>query len=267
MAKTVAHRNLGGPGTPNDIRQLRESRFEMLEELGYPVVHKHRWNERDMREGLVEPCPLDHDELYGGQGATWDPVCFGTGYVGGYADPTVVWITLNDTPTNVITPLPSGILELDNHPQLTAPWLPEMGDGDMIILADFDPMTWEVLDMHERYILQDVTPYTIRGPKIKTQSTIKDRHRIQQNANVDKLPWGHHLYNVPLVFDPSIIPGVLGEAELRVAVRVVGAESQWKASSHSANVRVVAQEQVGITNYSTAVRVNGVADDDVIIHL
>jgi hypothetical protein len=281
MAKTVAHRNLGGPGTPNDIKQLRESRFEMLEELGYPVLHKHRWNERDLQEGLVEQCPL-HDDLYD-QDPTWDPVCFGTGYVGGYADPAIVYVTINDAPQDTLNVLPTGVVMFDHHPQVTAPWLPEMGDGDLLILADFDPMTWEVLNTHERYTLNVVTPYTIRGPQIRSKSTVKERFRIQQDASADKMPWGHRAYDVPLIFDPSVIPDYPVDpdpdqpdpdqpdpgqpdqkASLRVPVRIVGAESIWKPSSHKAYVRLDATDVVGTLTRS--VRITGIADDEVIIH-
>lgn len=264
MPKTVAHRNLGGPGTPNDIKQLRESRFEMLEELGFPVIHKHRWNERDLEEGLVEQCPL-HDPLYDGD-ATWDTVCFGTGYVGGYADPTIVWVTINDAPQDTLNVLPTGVVMFDHHPQITAPWIPEMGDGDLLILADFDPMTWEVQDTHERYTLNVVTPYTIRGPQIRSKSTVKERFRIQQDATADKMPWGHRVYDVPLIFDPEVTPIPIepGEASLRVPVRIVGAESIWKSSSRKTDVRLEAQDQAGTLTRS--VRINGIADDEVIIH-
>lgn len=270
MAKTVAHRNLGGPGTPNDIKQLREARFEMLEELGYPVLHKHRWNERDLQEGLVEQCPL-HDDLYD-QDATWDPVCFGTGYIGGYADPTIVWVTINDAPQDTLNVLPTGIVMFDHHPQVTAPWNPEMGDGDLLILADFDPMTWEVLDTQERYVLNVVTPYTIRGPQIKSRSTVKERFRIQQDATADKMPWGHRVYEVPIIYDPAlhplppdVDPDVEGnQASMRIAARIVGAESIWKPSSYNVGVRLEAQDVTGTLTRS--VRITGIADDEVIIH-
>lgn len=206
MAKTtLASRNLGGARTPNEVKELRQSSFELHESLGFPVIFKHRWNARDLQEGLVQRCPL-HDDILDND-AAFDNVCFGTGYVGGYSDPYIVYVTLQDAATNTIKISQNGVLIMDQHPQLTAPWNPEMGDGDIIILADFRPGTWEVADTHERYELREVTPITMRGPGFGTQPEMtRNRFRISQESSVDKLPWDHPLYSLPLVFDPNVIP-------------------------------------------------------------
>jgi len=206
MARTtLASRNLGGARTPNEVKQLRQSSFELHESLGFPVIHKHRWNEQDLREGLVQRCPL-HDDIYDSD-PSYDNICFGTGFVGGFSDPVIVFVTLQDAQTDTIRISPNGTLVMDTHPQLTSPWNPEMGDGDMIILADFATGTWEITDLHERYELKEVTPVTMRGPHFSLQPEVgRNRFRISQQANVDKLPYGHPLYEVPLIFDYNIVP-------------------------------------------------------------
>jgi hypothetical protein len=40
--KTISHRFLGGFNTPQDIRDMRNASFDFHEELGYPVLFKHR---------------------------------------------------------------------------------------------------------------------------------------------------------------------------------------------------------------------------------
>ncbi len=139
MPKTIHHRYLGGPGTPQDIKDLRQSSFDFHESLGYPVIFKHRWTLKDFQDGLVEQCPL-HDDLYNSD-PSWDEVCFGTGYVGGYRDAEIVYISFSDAPTDTIKITPQGLLQFDQHPQITAPWTPYMQDDDLLIMATFDPDT------------------------------------------------------------------------------------------------------------------------------
>jgi hypothetical protein len=267
MAKTLVDvHSLGTGRTPQEVKDLRESSFELHQELGFPVIHKHRWNEVDLREGRAQQCPL-HDELYD-RAPQNCPYCFGTGYVGGYSDGTIVYVTLQDTPQDTIKILPTGTLQMDQHPQMTAPWIPEMGDGDMIILADFEMGSWEIEDVHERYVLRQVNPITIRGPGWgRQQATTKSRFRISQEAAADKLPYGHELYNVPIVFDyntvpPDIIPPDDDEpleigtyTSMKVGVRIIGMETDERDSSIERNVNVeVAGDR---TSISRGVRIIG----------
>jgi hypothetical protein len=206
MPKTLAQNYLGGPATPQDIKDLRQNSFDYHRDLGYPVIFKHRWTEKDLREGLVEQCPL-HDDIYDGD-LSWDPVCFGTGYVGGYRDGDIIYVSISDAPQDVIKITPQGILQYDHHPQMTAPWFPTMQDNDLIIVATFDPETWEIVDLAERYTLREVNQITMRGPGYQRQgrNAIGKPFTVHQEAAVDKLPYGHPLYNVPVVFDSGEVP-------------------------------------------------------------
>lgn len=206
MAKTIVNYNLGPAGTPQEVKDLRESAYDFHNELGSPVMFKHRWNADDAAKGLTWKCPL-HDELYGDRDAEWDHICFGTGYVGGYADGELIFVTIQDTLETQIKVTQQGILTMDMHPPMEAPWLPKMGDGDLIITVDFDPNSWQVTDEYERYVLRDVTPVTMRGPGWgRSSATTNKRHRISQKSALDKLPVGHPLYEVPFVFDYSQVP-------------------------------------------------------------
>jgi hypothetical protein len=257
MSKTLIDHNLGRRTDPQEIRNLRSSNFDLMTELGFPVIHKHKWNERDLELGLVRRCP--NTDIYGRDHSS-DPICFGTGYVGGFADGKIVYVTLGDAPTQIIRPSPQGTLIMDQHPQMNAPWIPEMGDGDLIILADFDPSTWEVLDMHERYELREVNPTTIRGPHLRGKSSPSARWRVGQSSQVDKLPWGHPFYDVPIVFDPGVVPDDddpnLGglQSSFEVPVRIRG-EEIISSTSTSRDVRV--QVAGTFANTSRDVRIEG----------
>lgn len=206
MATTLVNQNLGPAGTPQEVKDLRKSSYDFHNELGSAVIFKHRWNKDDVDAGRTWVCPF-HDELYGNRDLTWDETCFGTGYVGGYADGQIVFVTLQDAPEAQIKVTPQGILTMDMQPAMSAPWLPKMGDGDLIITADFIPGQWKVVEMYERYVLQDVTPTTMRGPGWGRQSgAVIRRQRVSQQAQVQKLPVGHSLYDVPIEFDYSKVP-------------------------------------------------------------
>lgn len=274
MPKTLAHQNLGGPGTPQEVKDLRKSSFDLHEELGFPVIHKHRWNIQDLREGRARLCPL-HDPLY--ERSPYDSICFGTGYVGGFADGTIVYVTLQDAPLDTIRITPQGVLQMDQHPQLTAPWIPEMGDGDLIILASFDAGNWDVEDVHERYLLRQVNPITARGPGWgRQEATLNRRLRVSQQSQADKLPYGHDFYNVPIVFNYEDVPPDItppeGEppegytyTEFSVGVRLVGAEQIGYQSSTERQVRIKVAGQS--TSTTRGVRLKGKSAGTIIVDL
>lgn len=263
MPKTLVEYNLGPRNTPQEVKELRRSNFDYHEQLGYPVIHKHRWNERDFRNGRVQQCPL-HDDILD-QDVSYDNICFGTGYVGGFGDPSIVNVSIADAPEDVFRLTPQGVLIRDQHPQMTAPWIPEMGDGDLIIVADFDPISYEILDLHDRYVLREVNPATIRGPNLAPSHNALGRPlRVSQASQLDKLPYNHYLYEVPVIFDqniplpqpisPTPIPEGYSYTEFEVSTHIRGAETHTTAST-SRDVRVSVAGTVSST--TTGVRIKG----------
>jgi hypothetical protein len=114
-----------------------------------------------------------------------------------------------------------------------------LGDGDLFIRGIFDFSTWEILEETDRYVLQEVTPFTIRGIR-------SNRHgfKIQQKGNLDRLPPQHRWMDVPYVFDYSKVPDApvvpeggdddnypLGNTEFEVPIFAYGAESDSISSS------------------------------------
>ena len=171
------------------------------------MIFKHRWNKRDVEAGLAQPCPL-HDEAYG-QDLASCPYCFGTGYLGGYADGIVAYVTFTDAPESRIRVGPGGVLLFQTDPDMQAPWLPEMGTGDLLIQAAFNE-DMEVTELADRFVLGDVKKITMRGYQEKVQY---NEFRVNQQSNAIRVPDGDVLQDVPLVFDyddvvyPPIDPG------------------------------------------------------------
>jgi hypothetical protein len=133
----IAQWNYLGPrSTPQEVRDLRKASFDYHRTYGMPIVHKHKWNAQDVREGRAVRCPFD--DISYDSGSIECPYCFGTGFLGGWDDGAITYITLADTPTDTIRPTSEGLLILETHPAFTAPWTPIMGDGDLIITADLN---------------------------------------------------------------------------------------------------------------------------------
>lgn len=192
---------LGPKSTPQEVRDLRASSFDFHKTLGKAVIHKHRWNPQDVRDGKAVVCPFQ-DIAYD-SGHQDCPYCFGTGYLGGWGDAQVTFLTISDARQDQLKVGREGVIYLDQHPGFTAPWVPLLGDGDLIIIADLESDNWDVIQEHERYILQEVTPVTMRGAWKGPQPR---EYRVNQSGNIDKLPFGHEYYDVPLVFDYASVP-------------------------------------------------------------
>ena len=271
----IAQWNYLGPrSTPQEIRDLRKASFDFHRTMGMPVIHKHRWTAMDLRDGKAVRCPY-HDVSYD-SGSSLCPYCFGTGFLGGWDDAAITFITIADAPVDTIKTTREGLIYVDTHPQFTAPWVPTMGDGDLIITADFDVNTWDILVERDRYTLQEVNPVTMRGFQEKVQTR---EYKVHQGGQIDKLPFGDFYYNVPLVFnyddlpDPGPVPpggdpddfptpGTKTLATSR-GIRLIGAEVGTHAEAEGRVVKVTGLGETATR--STAIKVVG-EEGGVIFH-
>lgn len=235
---TLAGRNF----TPQEVRSLRKASIEFHQNFGQLVIHKHRWNAKDLEEGRATKCPL-HDEVYGQD--AYDDYCFGTGYAGGFADGVMTYVTIADTQEDVIKPNQYGVLVHQRHPGMVAPWIPEMGDGDMIIIALFD-QTLNITETGDRYLLREVTPVSMRGPGYPNMVGMKP-YRVNQEAMIDELPRGHGFYEVPLTFDYSTLPDPV----------TPGTPAGYKTTHFEIGIRMIAEpKRIGkVTSEEHEVRV------------
>jgi hypothetical protein len=193
--------------TPREIRELRRHTLEFHHRLGTPVLFKRRKTQADVEAGREVRCPYNYDVAYHSDLSTC-PYCFGTGILGGFDSAVIVFVTMGDTPTDQFQLTEQGLLARMTHPQWTAPWKPEMHDGDLIILADFDPQTLAVVSTDDRFELDEVIPVTPRGGAPVGFAKNRDRNAfnfiprhdmlVAQNFRADLLPEGHPWFNVPI---------------------------------------------------------------------
>jgi hypothetical protein len=202
--------------TPREIRELRRHNLEFHHRLGNPVIFKRRKTLRDIEQGDAVRCPYNYNVQYHSDLSTC-PYCFGTGILGGFDTGIITFVTIGDAVTDQFQLTPQGMLTRMTHPQWTAPWKPEMHDGDLIVLAQFDPDTMVILSTEERFEIDQVQPVTPRGAA--PVGFAKNRNRnsfnfipkhdmlVAQSFRADELPEGHPWYNVPIVEpDPSSYP-------------------------------------------------------------
>lgn len=240
MAKIIDTYNFQEGPTPKEISRMRREIMDFHLSYGKPYVFKHRWNLDDLSKGLCIECPY-HDGAYE-RSKTDCESCFGTGFFGGFADGVIVFCTIADAPVDQLKISPQGYLMFDKHPQLTAPWQPHMGDGDLLIDAEFDRSTWDILSTGDVFELNDVTPVTIRG--LFGPWTDYKLYNLQQTANIDRIPNRHIYYEVPIVFDTTTVPVVIPQtgtpddnktpydyAEYSVGFRIRGKEGGLSAFS------------------------------------
>jgi hypothetical protein len=122
---------------------------------------------------------------------------------------------MGDAPIDQFQLTPEGLLTRMTHPQWTAPWKPEMHDGDLIILADFHPDTYAVIATEDRFTLNQVMPVMPRGGAPVGFAKNRDRNSynfvkrrdmlVAQNFRADRRPDEHVFYNIP-VTEP-VFPG------------------------------------------------------------
>lgn len=256
MALTFADRNLGPRSDPQDIRDLRQSNYDVHDQLGQPVVIKHRWNERDLREGRAQKCPF-HDQFYD-QDLPTCPYCFGTGYLGGFADGILTYATIADAREDTFRLTDAGALLHDRSPQVNFPWTPLVGDNDLLIAVELADDA-EIADTYDRYTLRQSQPVTVRGLGFKT--TIRSLpFRVGQQAQVDVVPYASVLWDVPIVFDYGNVPIPIqpipngNETYMEFSIRVNGKESGIHAHADQ-SVRVAVSGHP--TSTTTDVRITG----------
>lgn len=238
--------SLGPRSTPQDVKDLRKSTWDYHRTYGMPVVHKHKWNARDVRNGLARKCPYHNMPGYEAD-YTHCPYCFGTGILGGWADGQIAYVTFSDAQENRIKVGPQGVLLFDREPQMVAPWLPEMGNGDLLVTADFDDNTFDVIDEKDRFTLNEVTPVTIRGFQKKVQTV---EYRVNQQAMVDRVPDGDYLYEIPLVFDYNDLPDIPNDPN-----------APGVQTSTTRSLGIVGIESQGFVNTVRALRIFGAGTD------
>lgn len=188
---------------PQDIKRARKQVLDYLNTLGQPVVWKHKWTEDDVNAGRAQYCPYCRNVQYR-QASQTDPNCFGTGFLGGFDDGVLVWMTFGDTTLDIFKLTREGVLIKDNHPQCSAPWEPTFSDGDLLLTCELAKDLWTITSLGDRYVAQETTPVTPRGTRSNTAGSVL--YPVSQSFQADQLPLNHPYYAVPVLFDYSGLP-------------------------------------------------------------
>jgi hypothetical protein len=217
MPTVASYKDVGPKSVPQEVRELRRHSLDFHTRLGQPVIIKRKLTLKDVEEGNAVRCPYHTDEQYdntlGGC-----PYCFGTGILGGYADAVITFMAIGDTPSDLWRLTDAGLLQRMEHPQVTSPWFPFIHDGDLIITADFEADDWSVIETHDRYVADVVSPTRMRGAAPLGFATRRERGKlnfakhndmvVSHSFELDRLPEGHILYDVPIDDDDVVYPPV-----------------------------------------------------------
>lgn len=243
---TVKH--VGSPREPQDVQWMRRNNIETLRRFGQPVLWRHMFTEDDLELGGYEftfnstreiiplkRCPACFDNEYS-QTRGDCPVCYGIGIVsqendstkhidirgrityavtpdpapkyGGFGPAVLTWTIQPDVPEDMFRISDRGVLTRVQQSTVLAPWTPMMADNDLLINVELDYNNYSVEKEIDRHILRQTLPQTLRG--FGKAGAAGRQFRVGQTFEMNKLPRGHILYQIPFVqnyTDSAIVNG------------------------------------------------------------
>lgn len=188
-----ARRYVGEANVPQDIKRLRRQVYDVMRQMGSPVLVKHMWNARDAREGVAERS-TNFDTAYG-QTRHRDPLSHGVGFVSveksadewimpdgtlekgaaqphaeavlapkyrGFGPGYLLFMIQPDVAEDLFKLGETGALIKVQQAQAQAPWFPEINDNDLIVNVEIDG-SGTILETYERYQAKMTHPVSIRG--------------------------------------------------------------------------------------------------------
>ncbi len=192
MTVVNAIRYIGTAYVPQDIQRRRRQVQETMRRMGAPMLVKHRYNHRDVKDGQAKES-LNFDDIYG-QTRNEDPLSHGVGFVSvedsdnEWVSPTGALVVSNASPgagyvkapkyrgyglgylTYLIQPdiaedtfkvSETGVLIKVQDATAQAPWYPEINDNDLLINVVLD-RNEQIVDTKERYEAKMSSPVSMR---------------------------------------------------------------------------------------------------------
>lgn len=183
----------GDVNAPQDVKRRRRDVENIMRRMGTPMLHKHRYNDRDFKNGIVDKSEV-YDDIYE-QTRNRDPLSYGVGYVSkelstdewyndvgtivksgtspgtgwtqapryrGYGPGTITYIIEPDRAEDFFKATPGGPLFKVQTAMGIAPWWPDMNDNDLLINVSLDAQG-NIVDTFERFELKNVNPVSMRG--------------------------------------------------------------------------------------------------------
>jgi hypothetical protein len=187
-----ARKYVGEDNVPQDIKRRRRQVYDVMRHMGSPVLVKHMWNARDVREGRAVKS-TNFDDVYG-QTRHRDPVSHGVGFVSneksddewvmpdgtlvrsktqptggepapkyrGFGPGYLIYMIEPDVAEDVFRLDDVGALIKVQTAMAQAPWFPEINDNDLLINVEIDG-AGNILQANERYQAKMTTPTSMRG--------------------------------------------------------------------------------------------------------
>ena len=187
---------------PNDLAIKRRHVWEYHYTFGQPVIFRSVYDVDAIAMGVADLDPT-FDDVYG-QCLTFSSE--DKGYSFGFSPPVLTYVTFGDALVDDQTSGPAGQFK-QFMPQLSAPWAPQIKDGDLIIsiVSHFDSNNDFVIDgTGDRYLVQNVVPVTMRS-LFRQNSVYMERDYnfventdviVQQNMTAVRLERSNALYEV-----------------------------------------------------------------------
>jgi hypothetical protein len=224
---------LGEGWVPQDVRRRRRQNLETMRRLGTPVVVKHMYSDRDVKNGDARRSP-SMDSVYD-QVRHDDPLSYGVGFVGiedasdewydtrtgeiiisasdpgtgylrapmyrGFGQGYLTWIIEPDVAEDMFKLTDAGVMVQTQTATAQAPWFPEINDNDLLINVIIG-RDGRITATEERYQAKMTNPVTMRGHQRRGRREGTEdggnRFMIGQSFEMTLIPRTDILYDVPV---------------------------------------------------------------------
>ncbi len=222
---------LGESWVPHDVRRRRRWNLQTARRMGTPVVIKHMYNDRDVKNGLAMKSPTNATSY--GQVRHDDPVSHGMGYVSieratdewynkrtgevvvaesdpgtewelaplyrGFGPGYLTWLIEPDVAEDLFKLNREGAMIQVQDATALAPWFPEINDNDLIINVVLDG-AGRIIASKERFQAKMTSPVTMRGHQRRGRREGTEdggnRFPVAQAFEMTRIPQTDHLYQV-----------------------------------------------------------------------
>lgn len=225
-----ARKYVGEDNVPQDIKRLRRQVYDVMRQMGSPILVKHMYNARDVAAGIAER-GVNYDSTYG-QTRHRDPVSHSIGFVSvekaedewvlqdgtiaksdvqpegsepapkyrGFGPGFLIYMIQPDVAEDQFKVSEAGALIKVQSAQAQAPWFPEINDNDLIVNVEVDG-AGNILQTFERYQAKMSNPTSMRGfgdrrGRREYSEDGGNRYVLNQTFEMTLIPPDNELYAV-----------------------------------------------------------------------
>lgn len=195
--------NYSDDSLPNDLAIMRKHVWEYLYTFGQPVVITRVYNQDEVTQGTAS-WDITYDDVYS-QGLTFSGQDLGAG--AGFGPSSLTYAVFGDTVIDDQTPNRQGTFK-QFIPNMVAPWLPIISDGDLIIQVTTELVgsDIQVTGTGDRFQVQQVQPVPLRSLFREYSGYMESNYNYLENTDIltcqnmqaVRIPRSNPLYRVPL---------------------------------------------------------------------